>query len=585
MRHHSRNTSGMLWQGSNRAAPVVAALLLVALIATVTAFSNDVYTTSPRTHASHRRFTTKLHSTTAGSKSTSAGKKTTKRTKSNNFKSTGKKAKPTSRSVAIAALAHAAAAAATSQSSGAGAQAHAGTFATRQLEQDSYYKLLEPRDKAFARLLVATVQRRLGQIDGVLACCFTKSPSGKNKHLILATLRVGAAQLLFLKTPTFAVVKETVEVLRIHHKVTYSVKSTHVPEPMIKFVNGVLRKLSRTDGETDEMYALKLLAEKTSPRDNIAPWLLESWERDWGVETTNLICDEIMPRDERSITPHIDLTTKYSIGISLGLEEEMDRCNGLVEQFGEGTMMLPQGSIRVGVNGDVRGWAEYDEGTWWVQDCAATLPGIVLTRALYDKHSGDVSNLRVVDMCAAPGGKTSQLLSAGFEHVTAIEANSRRSNRLKSNLDRLRFDEDKYDVIVKEGQKWKPTNKIDGILVDVPCSATGTGSRRPDVLRRESDISELLNIQEVLANHCAEILPAGGIMVYATCSLLKEESEDQVKKLVENGLVETLPIQPNEVPGFEDAIDENGWMRVIPGVLDSDLRKADGFFAARLIKK
>ena len=572
------------------AASIVAALLLVALIATVAAFSNNVYTPLSRTQTSNGRFTTKLHSTTADStntsKSTSAasgGKKTTKSVKSNNFKSSTKKAKPTSRSVAIAALANAAAA--TSQSSGAGAQANAGSFATRQLEQDSYYKLLEPRDKAFARLLVATVQRRLGQIDGVLACCFNKSPSGKNKHLIQATLRVGAAQLLFLKTPTFAAVKETVEVLRIHHKVTYSVKSTHVPEPMIKFANGVLRKLSKTDDETGEINALKLLAEETSPRDNIASWLLESWERDWGIETTNRICDEIMPRDERSITPHIDLTTKYSIGISLGLDEEMDRINRLVEQLGEDSMMLPQGSIRVGVNGDVRNWAEYEEGTWWVQDCAATLPGIVLTRALHDKHSGDISNLRVVDMCAAPGGKTSQLLSAGFEHVTAIEANSRRSNRLKSNLDRLGFDKDKYDMIVKEGQKWKPTSRVDGILVDVPCTATGTGSRRPDVLRRESDISELLEIQEVLANHCAEILPAGGIMVYATCSLLREESEDQVKKLVENGLVETLPIQPNEVPGFEDAIDENGWMRVIPGVLEGNLRKADGFFAARLIKK
>lgn len=561
---------------------IVAALLLVALVVTVTAFSNDVYTHSPRNLVSHRRFTTKLHSTTADStkntsRSTSAagGKKTTKRAP--------KKAKPTSRSVAIAALANAATA--TSQSSRAGAQANAGSFATRQLEQDSYYKLLEPRDRAFARLLVATVQRRLGQIDGVLACCFAKYPSGKNKHLIQATLRVGAAQLLFLKKPTFAVVKETVEVLRIHHKVTYSVKSTHVPEPMIKFVNGVLRKLSRTDDETGEMYALKLLAEKTSPRDNIASWLLESWERDWGIETTNRICDEIMPRDERSITPHIDLTTKYSIGIAIGLNEGMDRSNRLIEQLGQDSMMLPQGSIRVGVNGDVRGWAEYDEGSWWVQDCAATLPGIVLTRALHDKHSGDLSNLRVVDMCAAPGGKTSQLLSAGFEHVTAIEANPRRSNRLKGNLDRLQFEKDKYDVVVKEGQKWKPTNRIDGILVDVPCSATGTGSRRPDVLRRESDISELLDIQEVLADHCAEILPAGGMMVYATCSLLREESEDQVKKLVEKGLVETLPIQPNEVPGFEDAIDENGWMRVIPGVHEGDLRKADGFFAARLIKK
>lgn len=559
----------MIRQGNNRSAVSVAALLLVALsIVTIwpaAAAFNTAYKLKPtriQIGTSHRRFATStLRSTTAD-----GGTKKTSRP----AKSSTKKVKPTSRSVAIAALAYAA------------GSTNAGAFATRQLEQDKYYTQLQPRDRSFARLLVATVQRRLGQIDGVLACCVNKSPSGKNKHLVQATLRVGAAQLLFLRTPTFAAVKETVQVLRIHHKIS---ESSHVPEPMIKFVNGVLRKLSRADEDTGKLYALQLLSENTSSRDNIAPWLLESWERDWGIETTNKICEEIMPRDERSMTPHVDLTTKYSASISLGLDKGRDEIDSLVEKLGEDAMILPQGSIRIGVNGDIRSWVDYQEGTWWVQDCAATLPAIVLTKALYDKHSCDISTLRVVDMCAAPGGKTSQLLSAGFEHVTAIEANSRRCFRLKKNLERLQFDEDKFDVVVEEGQNWSPLNKVDGILLDVPCSSTGTGSRRPDVLRRDSDISKLLDIQEVLANHCAEILPKGSIMVYATCSLLKEESEAQIKKLVEKGLVDTLPIRPFEVPGFENSIDENGWVRVIPGVLDAELKSADGFFAARLIKK
>ena len=538
------------------------------------AFNNviNIISTSPSPNT--QEYVTTLHATPVKSASKSPSAQSGKK------KTTKKKVKPTSRSVAIAALTNAALS--TPQTDQASV-----SFATRFLEQDSYFKLLEPRDRAFARLIVATCQRRLGQIDGVLACCIDKSPTGKNKHLIKSTLRVGAAQLLFLKKPTFAVVKETVECLRIHHKLSFSSKSLHVPEPQIKFVNGVLRKLSRIADDTDEIiYALKLLKENTTPRDNIAPWLIEQWEKDWGVETTNLICDEIMPHDERSITHYIDLTTKYSIPMLTGIGDEKDDMNSLVEKLGEDSIMLSQGSIRVGVNGDVRGWAEYDKGTWWVQDSAATIPGIVLTKALYDRHSCDISNLRVVDMCSAPGGKAAQLLSAGYQHVTAIEASAKRSNRLKTNLERLKFDADKYDIVVKEGQDWSPgVDKIDGILVDVPCSSTGTGSRRPDVLRRESDISELLDIQEVLAAHCAEILPKGGVMVYATCSLLKEESEDQVKKLIERGLVETLPIQADEIPGFEGAIDENGWVRVIPGVLDSEMKSADGFFAARLVKK
>lgn len=186
--------------------------------------------------------------------------------------------------------------------------------------------------------------------------------------------------------------------------------------------------------------------------------------------------------------------------------------------------------------------------------------------------------------CSAPGGKASQLLSVG-NFVTAIEANPRRSHRLIENLKRLDLN-DRVEIVVEEGQYWVPTHPVHGILLDVPCSATGTGARRPDVLRRDSDLTQLTIIQETLANHCADkILDDGGVMVYATCSLLKEESEDQVRKLIERGNVETLPIQPHEVPGFVDAIDSNGWLRVLPGLLDGVLRSTDGFFVARLIRK
>lgn len=465
--------------------------------------------------SNHHIITTQLRSTTADADKTNKPRKIKRiSSKSSNKSSSKRGVQATSRSVAITALANAAASAYNScSSSGAGAQVNAGSFATRQLEQDNNYKELEGRDRSFARLLVATVERRLGQIDGVLGVCCNKYPKGKHRHLAQATLRAGAAQLLFLKTPTFAVVKETVEILRTHHKLTNS--ASPVPEPIIKFVNGVLRKLSATVLTQDEgevLYALQLLDEKTSPRDNIAPWLLTKWEEDWGIETTKLICEEIMPRDERSITPHIDLTTKFS---AAGLNKGNEDINMLIENLGENARLLPQGSIRVDSGGDITTWHNFDKGTWWVQDVAATLPALVLSQALYDKHS-DLSNLRVVDMCAAPGGKTSQLLAAEYEHVTAIEANARRSRRLKENLERLQFDKDKYDVVVEEGQKWIPSNNINGILVDVPCSATGTGKKRPDVLRRENDLTELLNIQEVLATHCAEILPQEGIMVYAT---------------------------------------------------------------------
>ena len=137
------------------------------------------------------------------------------------------------------------------------------------------------------------------------------------------------------------------------------------------------------------------------------------------------------------------------------------------------------------------------------------------------------------------------------------------------------------------GQEWNPEEgtEIAGVLVDVPCSATGTGNKRPDVLRKDGDLGNLIETQSMLANHCADnILESGGIMVYATCSLLKRESEDQVQALLSRGTMKTLPFTKGEIRGFDDAIDENGWLRVLPGVLDGELKQCDGFFVARLEK-
>ncbi|EJK46232.1 hypothetical protein THAOC_35109 [Thalassiosira oceanica] len=421
-------------------------------------------------------------------------------------------------------------------SSGSGADQAAPSFAARQLEQDPQYDELEQRDRAFARLLVATVERRLGQID---------------------------------KTPPFAAVQETVQALKVHRP--------RVPEPMTKFVNGVLRKLSRPVAEDEGLLFGELLLKKTSADDNVAPWLVQQWKHDWGEEITKLICDEMIPIDELTVKSRIDISTKYSPGMLLKSNDDLAEQEKLAMELGEDTILLPQGSIRVGqsLKGDIKSWARYDEGKWWVQDASSTLAAIALSSALNDRYP-DPSLVQVVDMCSAPGGKAAQLCSTGY-NVTAIEASRRRTDRLKENLDRLEFT-NVCEVVVGEGQHWKPTTSVHGILLDVPCSATGTGGRRPDVLRRSS--GELLEIQQTLACHCVDILDEGGILVYATCSLLKAESEDQVSKLLSNGLVDTLPIKESEVPGFEDSIDSNGWLRVIPGTLDGALSSTDGFFVA-----
>ena len=173
--------------------------------------------------------------------------------------------------------------------------------------------------------------------------------------------------------------------------------------------------------------------------------------------------------------------------------------------------------------------------------------------------------------------------------MTAIEVSEKRTRPLKENIGRLQLG-DRCEIVVADGREWVPNDgckTVYGVLADVPCSATGVGSRRPDVLRKSADVlDELLVTQRELAAHAVDdILAIGGTIVYATCSLLKQESEDQVEWLLsreDGAIMETDPILPGEIPGFDNAIDENGWLRILPGVLPGSLKYCDGFFVARL---
>lgn len=343
---------------------------------------------------------------------------------------------------------------------------------------------------------------------------------------------------------------------------------------MVKFVNAILRRIQREGKD--------MLETKTASKDNIGGWLIKEWEECWGKEKADIIADQCM------FEPYIDLSVKIPAHTSV--DEASEMLEDLSKEFGSDSMVLPNGSIRVGrdMKGAVSAWPLYYEGSWWVQSVASTIPAMALVSALRESDTV-LEDMHVLDMCAAPGGKTAQLLSAGFAKVTAIETNARRSRRLVENLERLQL-EDRCSVVVSEGQDWQPDandSDVKGILLDVPCSATGTGMRRPDVLRRDSDLGNLPQVQEVLLNHCADnLLKVGGVLVFATCSLLKRESEDQVHKLLERtaGVMETVPFEPGEIGGFDGAVDENGWIRVLPGVLNEPLNSVDGFFVARLRK-
>jgi 16S rRNA (cytosine967-C5)-methyltransferase len=220
----------------------------------------------------------------------------------------------------------------------------------------------------------------------------------------------------------------------------------------------------------------------------------------------------------------------------------------------------------------------FTEGQWWVQDAAAALPARLF---------GDISGKRIVDLCAAPGGKTAQLALAGAE-VTAVDRSPARMSRLRDNLARLSL---QAEDVVTDAAEWTGRDgSFDGVLVDAPCTSTGTIRRHPDVawLRQEADIAALATLQKRLLHKAVALLKPGGTLVYCTCSLEPEEGEQAVAALLASeSAVRRAPVEAGEVAGLHEIITADGDLRTLPCHLpheDPRLGGLDGFYAARLVK-
>lgn len=393
---------------------------------------------------------------------------------------------------------------------------------------------LEKRDRAFAHLLVATVLRRLGQLDDVIAACLDKPQEIKAD--LRDILRLGSAQLLFLKTPPHAAVDTMVELAG----------RANATAPYKGLVNAVLRRLAR-EGEA-------LLAAQDAARLNTPDWLWLNWRKAWGV-----------PQARALATAHLG---EAPVDISVVKDPA-----GWAEKLA--ARLLPTGSLRLPPESPgVTELPGFEEGAWWVQDAAAALPVLLL---------GEVKGKRVLDLCAAPGGKTAQLLARGAV-VTAVERSAPRAQRLRGNLARLRLS---AEIVEEDALRFKPEAKFPFVLLDAPCTATGTTRRHPDVTRLKTpeDMERLCALQARLLDHAVtRLLAPGGKLVYAVCSLQPEEGERQIEALLERhpGL-RREPLAPTELNGCADLITADGNLRCFPHLqfpgADGGM---DGFFAARL---
>src|SRR5262249_41961828 len=260
---------------------------------------------------------------------------------------------------------------------------------------------------------------------------------------------------------------------------------------------------------------------------------------------------------------------------SLDLTVKSDASQWATRLHGE---VLPTGTVRTLLHGSVTMLPGFAEGQWWVQDAAAALPARLF---------GDISGKAIGDLCAAPGGKTAQLAQAGA-HVTAVDRSPARMGRLRDNLARLSL---AAEIVVADAVEWQgAAESFDGILVDAPCTSTGTIRRHPDVawLRQDTDIASLASLQKRLLQKAAALLKPGGTLVYCTCSLEPEEGEAAVSALLdtESGL-RRAPIAPAEVAGIAEIVTSQGDLMTLPCHLphaDPRLAGFDGFYAARLVK-
>ncbi len=393
---------------------------------------------------------------------------------------------------------------------------------------------VDAREIGFARAIAMTVLRRLGEIDAVIAAFLRESlPVRSGPAEII--LRMATAEMLFLNVAPHAAVSSAVELA------DGDARARHFKG----LVNAVARRIA-TEGAA-------LLPSLDAERLNTPPWAWDAWIATYGEATARAIatahCSE----------PPLDITVKSDA------KTWADRLDA---------ELLPTGTLRRRAGGRIEDLPGYQEGAWWIQDAGSALPAQLF---------GDVRGRTVIDLCAAPGGKTAQLAGAGA-NVIAVDHAAERLERLHENLHRLKLEAQTITATVED---WRPAVAADAVLLDAPCTATGTARRHPDVLWRKdaSDVLAQVQIQDRLLAAAAAMVAPSGLLIYCVCSLAEEEGEGRVAVFLDRHTeFERRPIDPAELGGEAQFFTPNGDLRTLPCHWH-ERGGIDGFFAARLQRK
>lgn len=397
------------------------------------------------------------------------------------------------------------------------------------------YLALSPKDRALARAIAVTTLRRRNHIEVALNRLMNRPPP-KNARFLIHAMHAAAAQILYMEVPSSAAVNLAVD----------SIRNDKRTNRFTALANAVLRRMTL---EADE------LREKTADTSPFPAWFAKRLRTGYGKEKAGQIARAVMQQ------------ASLDVSVKSNPEAWANKLDGTV---------LPTGSVRIGSSSRVSELPGFDEGEWWVQDAAAAIPARLIKAP---------AGASVLELCAAPGGKTAQLVTAGF-NVTALDISAVRLSRLRENLERLKLQADLVEADILE---WEPEHGFDAVLLDAPCSSTGTIRRHPDVIwaRRDEEIGELAELQFSLLQKAVGFVKPGGCLVFSNCSILKEEGENLLNRVI--GTIPDLKLDklaPGEIPGLAPLINGQGAMRSLPSENDGcEIYSGglDGFFACRFV--
>lgn len=385
----------------------------------------------------------------------------------------------------------------------------------------------EFEDKNFANMLFMTTFRQLHFIKTEVFSRFIKKKIPQKQKILEFVLLLAITELLFLNTPQYAIINSYVNVAK-----------NKTDKFGANFVNAVLRNVARNKDVLLDNRKCKYFG------NSFLKILKQDYTSEEIAEMENFVTQE----------PFLDISLKSTEN---------------VKNYNNATL-LPTGSLRFPPNTIVKNIPGFAEGKWWVQDVASSLT----VKAL-----DNIRGKTILDLCAAPGGKTAQLLDKGAI-VTAVDISEKRLERLKENMERLQFNKN-LEIICSDALSFETNIKYDIILIDAPCSATGTYRRHPEIIHTKNfdDVKKMANTQRQILQKATQLLKENGVILYATCSLSKKEGEQQINNFINEH--KEFKIKPILIEEISQSITKEGFLRVLPHHFQ-DFLGADGFFVACL---